>query len=93
MLPTPMATDVQKTAKNSKQNSLQRMFLRGEMLPTPTVNGNYNRKGLSEKSGDGLSTAITALPTDGIGMKLQPRFAEWLMGYPDGWMDVTEPAD
>lgn len=34
------------------------------LLPTPTVNGNHNRKGLSEKSGDGLSTAIkNLLPT------------------------------
>ena len=26
--------------------------------PTPTVCGNYNRKGLSERSGDGLATAV-----------------------------------
>ena len=26
--------------------------------PTPTVHGNYNRKGLSPKSGDGLATAV-----------------------------------
>lgn len=28
------------------------------MWPTPTVTGNHNRKGLSEKSGDGLATAV-----------------------------------
>ena len=28
------------------------------LWPTPTVNGNYNRKGLSSKSGDGLATAV-----------------------------------
>ena len=28
------------------------------MWPTPTVNGNYNAKGASQKSGDGLSTAV-----------------------------------
>ena len=28
------------------------------MWPTPTVSGNYNRKGLSKKSGDGLATAV-----------------------------------
>jgi hypothetical protein len=27
-------------------------------MPTPTVNGNYNRKGVSAKSGDGLATAV-----------------------------------
>lgn len=32
-------------------------------LPTPTVCGNYNRKGASETSGDGLATALRRLPT------------------------------
>jgi len=31
--------------------------------PTPTVNGNYNRKGLSPQSGDGLATAVAKFPT------------------------------
>jgi len=33
----------------------------GFLLPTPTVNGNYNRKGASKHSGDGLATAIKRL--------------------------------
>ena len=28
------------------------------LWPTPTINGNYNRKGVSKKSGDGLATAV-----------------------------------
>lgn len=31
------------------------------MLPTPTLTGNNNRKGLSEKSGDGLATVVRGL--------------------------------
>lgn len=31
------------------------------LLPTPTVNGNYNRKGLSKTSGDGLATFVRKL--------------------------------
>ncbi len=31
--------------------------------PTPTLNGNYNRKGASPKSGDGLATAVKMWPT------------------------------
>nr|WP_157067009.1 hypothetical protein [Alicyclobacillus shizuokensis] len=31
--------------------------------PTPTVNGNYNRKGASTNSGDGLETAVKMWPT------------------------------
>ncbi len=32
-------------------------------LPTPTVHGNYNRKGASKTSGDGLATVLRRLPT------------------------------
>lgn len=30
----------------------------GRLWPTPSVHGNYNRRGLSETSGDGLATAV-----------------------------------
>jgi hypothetical protein len=33
------------------------------LLPTLTVSGNFNRKGISPKSGDGLATALRKLPT------------------------------
>ena len=33
------------------------------LWPTPTVRGNYNRKGLSSRSGDGLATAVKMWPT------------------------------
>jgi len=33
------------------------------MWPTPTGTGNNNRKGLSERSGDGLATAVHLWPT------------------------------
>ncbi len=52
------------------------------LLPTPTVN--YNRAGLTDRSGDGLATVI--------GGPLSPRFVEWLMGFPDGWTDC-EPSE
>ena len=48
--------------------------------PTPTVCGNYNRKGASSKSGDGLATKA--------GGKLNPNWVEWLMGWPPGWTDL-----
>jgi hypothetical protein len=34
-----------------------------KMWPTPTVNGNHNRKGLSKHSGDGLATVVAKFPT------------------------------
>jgi hypothetical protein len=50
------------------------------MLPTPTVNENYNRKGASPSSGDGLATVA--------GGPLNPTWVEWLMGFPLGWTDL-----
>lgn len=50
--------------------------------PTPTVEGGNNRAGLSQKSGDGLNTAIKKW-----GPRL-PTNADWvecLMGFPTGW--------
>lgn len=34
--------------------------------PTPTVNGNYNKQGLSAKSGDGLATAVWCTPSASV---------------------------
>ena len=82
--------------------------------PTPTVSGNYNRKGASKTSGDGLATAVWNRPTptardykdtaknwedlskyahkkrlpcsvaavEKRNGKLNPRWVDWLMGYP-----------
>ena len=114
MLPTPRTSDGNGAGLHGDGG----MDLRtaAQLIPTPTVNGNNNRKGLSEKSGDGLSTwAKKMLPTpttndsknsslpasqkdrDGLagtmltsGMtgQLNPRFVEWMMGYPTGWTEL-----
>ena len=39
----------------------------GDLWPTPSVRGNYNRKGLSPHSGDGLATAVKLWPTPRAG--------------------------
>ena len=54
------------------------------LWPTPTVKGNYNRRGSSARSGDGLATAA--------GGALNPTWVEWLMGFPVGWTDL-EPSE
>lgn len=49
-------------------------------LPTLTRCGNYNRRGASETSGDGLITVL--------GGRVNPEWAEWYMGWPMGWTDL-----
>jgi hypothetical protein len=52
---------------------------RFDLWPIPTVKGNYNRKGLSSKSGDGLATAVLKWPT--------PTARDWKDGnYPSELM-------
>ncbi len=50
-------------AKNKDGTTSQRGLIEQVMWPTPTINGNHNRKGLSKTSGDGLSTAAKQWPT------------------------------
>jgi len=81
-LPTPI--DPSKGGGSSRSGdridetpTLHGMARKGELIlwPTPTVHGNYNRKGASKKSGDGLATAVKIWPTprssDGMVNKLR----------------------
>jgi hypothetical protein len=45
------------------QLSLSNQVKHPHLWPTPTVCGNYNRKGASKTSGDGLATAVLKWPT------------------------------
>lgn len=93
-LPTPCASDgeprgvgkgeVFTTATGTKRlrrpdGRTSNLGLANQFWATPTVKGNYNRKGLSVSSGDGLATQV--------GGALNPTWVEWLMGFPMGWSD------
>jgi hypothetical protein len=45
-----------------------------------TVSGNYNRRGASSESGDGIATVLGGAPN--------PAWIEWFMGLPMGHTDV-----
>jgi hypothetical protein len=85
LFPTPSASHCEtrpaKTwnPKSQSGRSLGCMAATG-MWPTVTVSGNYNRKGASPTSGDGLATAV--------GGTLNPAWVEWLMGWPIGWTEL-----
>ena len=62
-LPTPTATPYGNNQggaagrKGQVRHSLESMA-KHDLWPTPTLHGNYNRKGASQNSGDGLETAV-----------------------------------
>jgi DNA (cytosine-5)-methyltransferase 1 len=49
--------------KGKEGGTLIEALIARTLWPTPTVCGNYNRKGLSANSGDGLATAVATWPT------------------------------
>jgi hypothetical protein len=58
-------------------------------LPTLTVCGNYNRKGASKTSGDGLATALKNGEDANLNNgPLNPEWCEWFMGWPIGWTEL-----
>ena len=78
--PTPTAHMSKETNAPSEHNRNTPTLTAQVNWATPTVCGNYNRKGLSKTSGDGLATQV--------GGKLNPTWVEWLMGWPLGWTDL-----
>ena len=72
LLPTPLASIATHGGPNQRDSSGRPGLQMAAMSwPTPTVCGNYNRKGASKNSGDGLATAVAKWPTptksDGTG--------------------------
>jgi DNA (cytosine-5)-methyltransferase 1 len=82
--PTPTSRDwkggTAESCKNVPTNALLGRVV--HQFATPTIKGNYNRKGASPTSGDGLATQV--------GGSLNPTWVEWLMGFPLEWT-VCEP--
>ena len=61
LLPTPTASPMgSNTTMRAQGETAMSRYLK---WPTPTVCGNYNRKGASANSGDGLATAVAKWPT------------------------------
>jgi hypothetical protein len=53
------------------------------MLPTPTVQDASNNGGPSQYSRNSLP--LNAV----VSGALNPQWVEWLMGFPDGWTDLS----
>jgi hypothetical protein len=63
-LPTISATDVKgRSGSGHIERHGPKRLSDAILWPTPTVNGNNNRAGLTAKSGDGLATAVKRFAT------------------------------
>jgi hypothetical protein len=82
-IPTPTARDWKdgraKACKNVPVNGLLGRWV--HLWPTPVSDDTGWRRNKYPQGGTALSTAI--------GGMLNPRWVEWLMGYPDGWTDLS----
>ena len=68
--PTPRVSSANGPSQNEIEMGNPKKRLETEVIvrepaqwPTPTVHGNYNQKGMSKTSGDGLATAVKMWPT------------------------------
>lgn len=89
MWPTPTSTlgtngGLVTPAKAREGGTLTEALSARTEWATPTVHGNYNRKGASPDSGDGLATQV--------GGQLNADWVEWLMNWPTGWTGFASAA-
>jgi hypothetical protein len=85
MWPTPTSRDWKDGSARSCANvPVNALLGRAVHWATPSICGNYNRKGASATSGDGLATQV--------GGALNPTWVEWLMGFPLAWTALDASA-
>lgn len=80
-LPTPLVSRSHASHPNHPRGAyvtLDGIDARSRALPTPMLGGDWNRRGSSPSSGDGLSAV------GGPSIRLR----EWMMGLPKDWIAV-----
>jgi len=88
LLPTPMAN---KLSPQTREDFTPNLAYRISLLPTPRQR---DYKGSSHQPGNRGRKYETNQLDDAIerggqtGLKLQPHFVEWMMGFPIGWLDL-----
>jgi len=95
LLPTPTRDWKDRGPMQGARKSPNLGTVAYRMMPTPTV-GDARRSGsrTSETSSAHPGTSLTdaMIRTAGTGLVLNPRFVEWMMGWPIGWT-ALEPLE
>jgi hypothetical protein len=92
LLRTPQASDGEKGGPNQRDSGgAPQLAAQIAMLPTMRSSG----RGGTEKGRDSVDSVIEMGATKGqigqkTGLKLQPGFALWMMGYPTDWLDLAD---
>ena len=89
LLPTVRAREGNAGSKGSKgsKHNAAKGYLDGmiqELLPTPRAGNPGSRP--NQKGGEILAEKVGT----NTGLKLQPAFALWMMGYPEDWCDLKD---
>lgn len=85
MLPTPNTMGGGQTSRSGKRK--KELLLGGmiKMLPTPRLGGFDDTNARALKKGQ-----LHAVVGEKTGLRLQPAFAAWMMGFPMGWLDLED---
>jgi hypothetical protein len=95
LLKTPTTTETEGGVMEIRENVSAHYKLRDQianLLPTPAAT-DIKGSGTNDTVRDRLDYSIEK-NQDGqkTGMKLQPAFVEWMMGFPIGWTDLSHSA-
>jgi hypothetical protein len=86
LLPTSRAN---KHTPQSREDFTPNLAYRIQMLPTPRAQDNGQNRHFPER-GKSLGATIAPVAGQKTGLKLQPAFALWMMGYPTDWCDLED---
>ncbi len=90
MLPTP--TDSMATMQDmmqAKYHSSKRPKYQDAILPAPTSR-DFRSEKCSDETYEKNARPLSETLGKNTGMKLQPAFVEWMMGFPEGWTELTD---
>ena len=90
LLPTPRA---EKHSPQSREDFTPNLAARILLCPTPRTSDYKGASKQTEAKGrNPMTNSCMDAVENGLsnGLKLQPAFVEWMMGYPEGWTELND---